>query len=126
LFLTVATNLAVVFAPLLAGVRLGGFMSRFTKVITNKYFIVTVCFAAWIMYFDQNDFLTQRERQQELNTLKDNIAYLKKEIADMQVETKSLTTNMQGMPNDPKQLEHYARETYRMKHDGEDVYVIEE
>lgn len=101
-------------------------MNKVTKVITNKYFIVTVCFAAWIMYFDQNDFLTQRERKEELNTLDDNIAYLKKEIADMQAETKSLTVNMQGKPNDAARLEHYARETYRMKHEGEDVYVVEE
>lgn len=92
----------------------------------NKYFIVAVCFVAWVMYFDQNDWMTLRERQHELDNLKDNISYLQHEISDMQAETRSLTVNMQGQPNDPERLERYARESFRMKHKGEDIYVIEQ
>jgi hypothetical protein len=40
-------------------------------------------------------------------------------------EKQALTLNPQGGPNDPAKLEEYAREHYRMKHDSEDVYVIE-
>ena len=101
-------------------------MKKVTKVIMNKYFIVALCFVAWVMYFDQNDWMTLRERQHELDNLGDNISYLKHEIADMETETRSLTVNMQGQPNDPARLEHYARESFRMKHDGEDVYVVDQ
>lgn len=100
-------------------------MNSFSKIITNKYFLTTLFFAAYIIYFDQNDWMIQRERKKELNTLKNNIDYLKKEIALMSAETKSLTVDLYGHVNNPKALEKYAREQYRMKNDNEDVYVIE-
>lgn len=100
-------------------------MKKVTKVITNKYFIVSFCFAAWILFFDQNDWMSQQQRQKDLATTKDNIGYLKEEIKRMYAEKKALVTDMQGNLNDPEMLEQYAREHYRMKHDGEDVYVIE-
>ena len=100
-------------------------MNKITKIITNKYFITSFCFVAWIAYFDQNDWMTLHEREKELNTLNDNIAYLKKEIAQMSVETKSLTVDLYGRINNPGKLEKYAREQYRMKQENEDVYVIE-
>jgi cell division protein FtsB len=100
-------------------------MKKVTKVITNKYFIVAVCFVAWVMYFDQNDWMSLQQRQKELNTVKDNIGYLKDEIKKMNTEKKALITDANGNLNDPHRLEQYARERYRMKQDGEDVYVIE-
>jgi cell division protein DivIC len=100
-------------------------MKKIARVITNKYFIVAVCFMAWVLFFDQNDYMSLQERQRELNTVKDNISYLKLEIKKMNAEKKSLITNAEGKLNDPHRLEQYARERFRMKHDGEDVYVIE-
>lgn len=58
------------------------------------------------------------QRQKELQAVKDNIAYLNTEITKMANERKELMTN-------PAILEKYARENYRMKHEGEDVYVID-
>ncbi|WP_345076878.1 septum formation initiator family protein [Nemorincola caseinilytica] len=101
-------------------------MKKVTRVIMNKYFIVTICFVAWVMYFDQNDWMTLRDRQHELDDLRANIEYLRHEIAEMETETRTLTVDMQGRPNDPERLERYARESFRMKHEGEDVYVIEQ
>ncbi|MFI5195689.1 MAG: septum formation initiator family protein [Chitinophagales bacterium] len=93
-------------------------MKRFIKVITNKYLVTGVAFVAWVVYFDQNDWMTLQQRQKELNGVKDNIAYLNNEIARMNAERHGLLTN-------PNKLETYARENFRMKHDNEDVYVIE-
>jgi cell division protein DivIC len=93
-------------------------MKKVFKVITNKYFITSVAFIAWTVFFDQNDWMTLQQRQHELNGVKDNIAYLNTEINRMSAERQDLLTN-------GKKLETYARENYRMKHDGEDVYVIE-
>ena len=93
-------------------------MKKVLKVISNKYFIATFLFVLWTVFFDQNDWISLRQRQRELNDVKSNIAYLNTEIDRMNKERTDLL-------NDPRKLEQYARERYRMKHDGEDVYVID-
>lgn len=84
----------------------------------NKYLITAVAFAAWMLFFDQYDFFTQRERQRHLQETVGDITYLQQEIADMEHA-------YEAMRNDPGKLEEYARERYRMKRDNEDVYVVE-
>jgi cell division protein FtsB len=93
-------------------------MKKVVKILTNKYLLTGLAFLAWVIYFDQNDWLTLQQRQKELNGVKDNITYLNTEIARMNAERHDLLT-------DHYKLETYARENYRMKHDNEDVYVIE-
>lgn len=88
------------------------------KLLANKYVITGVVFIVWVVFFDQNDYMTMQARKKELNAVKSNIAYLNGEINRMETERNDLITN-------PKKLEQYARETYRMKHDNEDVYVLE-
>jgi len=87
-------------------------------VLTNKYLVTAVAFVVWTVYFDQNDWVSLQQRQKELDGLKGNIAYLATEINRMNSERNDLLT-------DPRKLEQYAREHYRMKHEGEDVYVID-
>lgn len=89
------------------------------RIVRNKYFITSVAFVAWTLFFDQNDWLSLKERQRELDEVKDNITYLNREIAVMNDEKT-------GLMNDPHKLEQYAREHFRMKHEGEDIYVIEQ
>ena len=93
-------------------------MKKAIKIVTNKYFLTALAFLIWTVYFDQNDWITLQQRQKELNGVKDNIAYLNSEINRMSAERNELLT-------DPHKLEQYAREHYRMKHEGEDVYVID-
>ena len=93
-------------------------MKKWLKVIANKYVLTGIAFLAWIMFFDQNDWMTLQQRQKELNGVKDNIKYLNTEIARMTAEKNNLLSN-------PQTMEQYARESYRMKQNGEDVYVIE-
>lgn len=93
-------------------------MKKVVRFITNKFVVTTLVFGAWMMWFDQNDYASQRERAQEVQDTKDNIAYLEKEIAMMEREHYELT-------NDPRKLETHAREQYKMKRDNEDVFVIE-
>jgi len=93
-------------------------MKKVVKVLANKYFLTAIAFIVWTVFFDQNDWMTLQQRQKELNNLKGNITYLNTEIDRMNKERNYLMT-------DPHKLEQYAREHYRMKHDGEDVYVIE-
>lgn len=101
-------------------------MKKLVRIVANKYFIVSAIFVLWVAFFDQNDWMTLRDRKKELNTVKGNIAYLQGEIKTMSDEKKALVTDAVGNLNDPEKLEQYAREQYRMKHENEDVYVIGE
>ena len=94
-------------------------MKKVLRILSNKYLITGAAFIIWTVYFDQNDWVSLQQRQKELNGVKDNITYLNGEIARMNNERNALLTN-------PVKLEKYARENYKMKHDGEDVYVIDD
>ncbi len=87
--------------------------------ITNKYFIATAFFAAWIMFFDHNDLILSYKRNQELKDLKSKKTYYQDRIKQTQDELYSLRMNAAS-------LEKVAREKYLMKKDNEDLYVIEE
>jgi cell division protein FtsB len=93
-------------------------MRKVWNVLTNKFFLTGVAFIAWMAYFDQNDFMLMQQRKKELQATKDNIAYLNTEIARMERENADIRTN-------PKKLEQFARENFRMKRDNEDLYVID-
>ena len=94
-------------------------MKKVIRIVTNKYLLTALAFLAWTIYFDQNDYFSLQQHQKELNGIKDNIAYLNGEINKMNAEKNDMLTN-------PRKQEQYARENYRMKHDGEDVYVIDD
>lgn len=91
---------------------------KLLRILSNKFLVTTAIFVVWMLFFDQNDFFSQKERRQELQDTKDNIEYLNAEISGMEKDYNALVS-------DPKKLEQYAREHYRMKRDNEDLYVIE-
>jgi cell division protein FtsB len=85
--------------------------------LKNKYFIASIAFGAWIVFFDRNDILTQWQRGKELNDLqvtKDNFT------AKITRERKELSQ----LQSNPAILEKYAREKYYMKRDNEDLFII--
>ncbi len=93
-------------------------MKKVLRITTNKFFLTCAAFAIWMIFFDQNNWTSQQERNNELKETERNIAYLNQQIAVMEKEHEQLITN-------PERLEQYAREHYKMKRDNEDVYVIE-
>ncbi len=93
-------------------------MLRILRLFTNKFLLATTAFVVWMLFFDQNDWGSQRQNRQRLRALNENIDYLNREIAQMDSDRAALL-------NDPKALERFARERYRMKRDGEDLYVVE-
>lgn len=93
-------------------------MKKVFRIIFNKYLITAAAFAVWMVFFDQNDWMTQKETRKRLEDTKTHIRYLTAETEQMEKEIVQLK-------NDPQKLEQYARENYRMKRDGEDLYIIE-
>lgn len=86
--------------------------------LKNKYFLTTVGFVVWVMFFDTRDFITSHFRERaELTKLEKSKQYYEQQIAVTRRELDQLKT-------DPALLEKYAREKYLMKRDNEDLFLI--
>lgn len=104
------------------------FIIRFLPLFKNKYFIATTSFAVWVIFFDVNNLFSQLESQGKLNELKQSQQYYEAEIKKHHKEIEDLSINIPDTLTDReriKTLERFARETYLMKKDNEDIFVIE-
>jgi cell division protein FtsB len=88
------------------------------KSLKNKYILTATAFAVWMLFFDNRDVITTHFRHRgELNRLEESRAYYQHEIDKTKKE-------LEQLKSDPRILEKYAREKYRMKKDNEDLFVI--
>ncbi len=92
-------------------------MNRFLKLLSNKYFLFSVSFAVWMLFFDRNDLMSQYDYRSQVNKLEEEKAFYTKETAQVKQDLEDLTT-------DKEKLEKFAREKYLMKKVNEDVFVI--
>jgi len=76
-----------------------------------------VVFLLLMIFFDQNNWFTQNERETDLEETQQKIDHLNSEVVRMEKELHDLNTSNE-------KLEALAREKYHEKRDGEDVYVI--
>lgn len=76
-------------------------------------------FVMWLLFFDQNNWITQFQYQMELNKLENEREFYDEEIKKVTQDLKELRTN-------PKSLEKFAREKYLMKKSNEEVFVLVE
>ncbi len=94
-------------------------IKKLIPFLANRYFIAILAFVVWMLFFDQRDFFTQRDRAAELNKLEDAKAYYQKEISTTQEQLNNLQSN-------PGAVEKYARERYLLRREGEEVYLFED
>lgn len=92
-------------------------IKRLIDLFKNKFFIVTLAFIVWMLFFDKNDLVSQYEYHQQVNNLKEERDFYQKETEKVNKDLDELTSN-------PQKLEKFAREKYLMKKDNEDVFVI--
>jgi cell division protein FtsB len=92
-------------------------MQRLFNLFKNKYFLVSVAFLVWMIFFDKNDLFSQYQYHQQVSKLKLERDFYEKETAKVAKDLDELTSN-------PQKLEKFARERYLMKKDNEDVFVI--
>ncbi|MCX7728815.1 MAG: septum formation initiator family protein [Bacteroidia bacterium] len=88
-----------------------------TNFFLNKYFITFILFLIWLLFFDKNDFFTQRDLSKQLKKLYDEKKYYQNEIQKNK-------QNIDELKNNITSIEKFAREQYWMKKDNEDVYVV--
>lgn len=86
------------------------------KILTNRYILVLLIFTVWMLFFDTNSWLTHQKLDNEISEIKTNIKYYQSEIEQ---DNKVLNTL-----KDSVEIEKYARETYFMKRENEDVFII--
>jgi|Laugresu1bdmlbsd_1035121.scaffolds.fasta_scaffold00054_24 cell division protein FtsB len=92
-------------------------MKKVIDLFRNKYFLVTISFVIWMLFFDRNDLFSQYEYRQQLNKLKTEREFYAKETNLVKREIKDLSTNQAT-------VEKFARERYLMKKPDEDIFVI--
>lgn len=88
------------------------------QILKNKYFLATVIFAVWVLFFAQYDLITQRRQRAELREMKQKIRYLEVEVERLHHEKTALKT-------DTAVMERYAREKYYMSTPQEEVFVFD-
>lgn len=92
-------------------------MNRLIAILKNKYIIVSTFFVLWMLFFDQNDMMSQYQYWSQLQKLETEKSFYTKEIAGIRKDLDELNTN-------PVMLEKFAREKYLMKKENEDLFVI--
>lgn len=87
------------------------------KYVGNRYVLVFLFFAVWMLFLDNYSYLEHHVLNKEIDELETNKKYYQDEIKKDCLDIKRL--------NNPDQIEKYAREKYYMKRDSEDIYIIE-
>jgi len=92
-------------------------ISPYLKWMKNKYKLTIFIFVVWVTFFDTYDFISLVSNKKKLSAIHEDIEFYKKEIKETNAALKDLTT-------DEESLEKFARETYLMKKNNEEIFVI--
>ncbi len=84
---------------------------------TNLILLVLIIFIIWMLFFDENSFLTHRELNKEIEKVQKTNTYFKNEIKKDQKTIKDLQNT--------DSLEKFGREHYLMKKKNEEIFIIE-
>ena len=91
--------------------------SKFFKIVSNLYILISVVFFIWIFFIDSNSILVNIRLNKEISELKE-----RKDILEDQIQMdKKIISNLQN----PDSLEKYAREKLYMKKENEEIFIIE-
>ena len=87
------------------------------KYFKNIYIIIFAVFLIWMLFIDTNSFLMHNDLNNDIEDLEKEKTYYNKEILADKKALKKLKTK--------DGLEKFARESYYMKREKEDIYIIE-
>lgn len=90
---------------------------RWFRVITNRYILILLLFAIWMIFFDANSWIIQKELDTEIDGLEKNAEFYRKEIKRDREFMEKLS--------DSDEMERFGREEYYLKKDNEDIFIIE-
>jgi len=93
------------------------FLRFILRILINKYFLTTVAFVIWMVFFDSNNLLRRNQLQEKLDVLN-----LEKQFYLQEIRKDSILTHQ--LMTDSMQLEKFARERYLMKKEKEDLFLV--
>jgi len=91
--------------------------SRWFKLGTNIYVLVSAFFIIWMLFFDTNSFRILWSLESKINDLERQKEELIRQIQDDRKFIKKLS--------DSTELEKFGRENYYLKKADEDIFIIE-
>jgi cell division protein FtsB len=98
--------------------RLKIILEKIPAPLQNKFLLSFVFFIVWMLFFDKNNFFSQKQTQTELNKWRQQRNFYVSEIESINQTRTALFSNQDN-------LETFARERYLMKKDNEDLFLIE-
>jgi cell division protein FtsB len=90
---------------------------KWFAILSNSYVLILTIFAIWMLFFDTNSLLIQRELNKQIDELEEQREYLLNELAKDSATVKVLSSD--------KAIEKFARERFYYQKKNEDVYLIE-
>lgn len=91
--------------------------SRWFKVGTNIYLLVSVFFIFWMLFFDTNSFRILRSLESKIDYLEQQKKELIRQIDEDRLIIKKLSDSIE--------LEKFGREQYYLKKTDEDIFIVE-
>ena len=91
--------------------------SKFFKLFSNIYILITIVFLIWILFLDSNSVVVNIKLKSQINDLEKKINQLQKEI---EIDKKLIAT-LKNLDS----LEKYGREKHFMKKQNEEIFIIE-
>jgi len=85
--------------------------------LKNRYAVSVLVFIVWMVFFDQNNIISQYRLTRKVNDLSREKAFYQEEIQKDHSAASELKTNLET-------LEKFARENYLMKRENEDIFLI--
>ena len=91
--------------------------SRWFKLSTNIYVLVSAFFIIWMLFFDTNSFRILWSLESKIDELEHQKEELIRQIKGDQIYIEKLSDSIE--------LEKFGRENYYLKKADEDIYIIE-
>lgn len=82
--------------------------------VRNRYFLALVAFTFWMVFIDRHDVMTQFQLRGTVDRLENELVEADHKIAAEEAEKLDMESNR----------ERFARESYYMQKDDEDVFII--
>lgn len=91
--------------------------SRWFKLGTNIYLLVSVFFIVWMLFFDTNSFRILWSLESKINHLEQQKKELIRQINEDRLMIQKLSDSIE--------LEKFGREQYYLKKADEDIFIVE-
>jgi cell division protein DivIC len=88
------------------------------KWLKNRYVVITIAFAVWVFFFDQNSLINQWKMGKEIKLLEQNKSFYIEEVEKLRRENRELF-------GDVRNLEKFGRENFFMKKADEEIIIIQ-